>query len=93
MVSTMKTTIDSAGRVVIPKKIREAAGLAPGTALEVRVRDGVVEIEQAPMKVKLVREGRFLVAVPLEDVPVLTSEEVEATRQAIYDERARSFLS
>ena len=93
MVDAMKTTIDSAGRVVIPKKVREAAGLTPGTPLEVRVRDGVVEIEQAPMKVKLVREGRFLVAVPLEDVPVLTSEEVEATRQAIYDERARSFLS
>ncbi len=41
----MKTTIDAAGRLVIPKKIREEAGLKPGTALDVRVRDGVIEIE------------------------------------------------
>lgn len=89
----MKTTIDAAGRLVIPKEIRKQAGLTPGTPLEVRFRDGVVEIEPVPLKVGLVREGRFLVAVPLEDVsvPVLTSEEVEATRQAIYDERARTF--
>jgi AbrB family looped-hinge helix DNA binding protein len=89
----MKTTIDTAGRVVIPKKIREAAGLKPGTKLNVRYDNGVVEIEPEP-RVKLVREGRFLVAVPLDDdAPVLTSEDVEAVRQAIYEERERGFLS
>jgi AbrB family looped-hinge helix DNA binding protein len=88
----MKTTIDSAGRLVIPKEIRRRAGLAPGVPLEVRYRDGVIEIEPAPMKVKLVREGRFLVAVPLEDVPPLTTAEVEATRQAIYEERERDLM-
>jgi AbrB family looped-hinge helix DNA binding protein len=90
----MKTTIDAAGRVVIPKKIRDAAGLQPGTRLEVRYYNGLVEIEPEAAKVKLVREGRFLVAVPLDDqAAVLTSEDVEAVREAIYEERERGFLS
>jgi AbrB family looped-hinge helix DNA binding protein len=41
----MKTTIDAAGRLVIPKQIGEKASLKPGMALDVRVRDGVIEIE------------------------------------------------
>ncbi len=44
----MKTRMDSAGRVVIPKRIRTQAHLEPGTSLEVHLRDGVVEIH-APL--------------------------------------------
>ena len=36
----MKTTIDKAGRVVIPAIIRERAGLAPGVEIDVRVSEG-----------------------------------------------------
>src|SRR5262249_22616614 len=64
---TMKTTIDSAGRLVIPKAIRRAAGLQPGMALEVRCHEGRVEIEPAALPVKLVQKGRLLVAVPETD--------------------------
>jgi AbrB family looped-hinge helix DNA binding protein len=86
----MKTTIDSAGRVVIPKKIRQQAGLEPGTVLDVRLHDGRVEIEPAPMPVRLVRKGRFLVAVPEVEVDPLTIDEVEETRQAIWRNRAEA---
>jgi AbrB family looped-hinge helix DNA binding protein len=41
----MKSIIDRAGRVVIPKAIREAAGLKPGSALTIAYRDGQVVIE------------------------------------------------
>ena len=88
----MKTTIDGAGRVVIPKEIRKQAGLAPGTRLEIRYRDGVVEIAPAFAAVRLVREGRFLVAVTEGDIAPLTVEEVERVRQEIYEDRARSIL-
>ena len=88
----MKTTIDAAGRVVIPKKLREEAGLQPGMPLEVRCRDGIIEIEPAHVPVKLVWEGEFLVAVPCGDVGTLTTEEVERTRQAIWEERAAQML-
>ena len=40
----MRTTIDRAGRLVIPREIRRQAGLAPGMALEVRVNEGRIEI-------------------------------------------------
>ncbi len=44
----MKTRMDSAGRIVIPKQIRTQAHLDPSTALEIHLRDGVVEIH-APL--------------------------------------------
>lgn len=71
----MQTTIDSAGRMVIPKAVREAAGLRPGDPLDVRYRDGRIEIEPLAEQVRLVREGPFLVA----DAPgasTLTNAEV-----------------
>ena len=41
----MKTAIDSSGRVVIPKAIRERRDLKPEVPLEIAVRDGVIVIE------------------------------------------------
>jgi AbrB family looped-hinge helix DNA binding protein len=63
IIPTMNTTIDAAGRLVIPKEIRRAAGLTANMPLELRCRDGVVEIEPAPVPVTLERRGRLLVAV------------------------------
>jgi len=75
----MKTTMDRAGRLVLPKAIRREARIDPGVDLEVRVRDGRIEIEPAPLEVDIVRRGRFMVAVPRRPVPPLTSEEVAQT--------------
>ena len=83
----MKTTIDSAGRLVIPKAIRRQAGLQPGMPLEVRCHDGRIEIEPAALPAKLVRKGRLLVAVAMTDSEQLTAETVGATRQALAQER------
>lgn len=86
----MKTTIDAAGRLVIPSAVRRQAGLRPGMPLEVRWRDGRLEIEPAPVPVRLERQGRWLVAIPEGDVPPLTTDVVEQTRQALQAERAAS---
>jgi len=83
----MKATIDKAGRVVIPKKIRDAAGLHPGMVLDVRCRDGRIEIEPRAAPIRLVRRGRFLVAVPDEPGEPLTTEMVEEIREAIQRDR------
>ena len=85
----MKTTIDSAGRLVIPKSLRREAGLEAGVELEVRLRAGRIEIEPAPLPVRLVKKGRFTVAVPERRLPTLRAEVVEETRRKIRDERAR----
>jgi AbrB family looped-hinge helix DNA binding protein len=42
----MRSTIDKAGRVVIPASIRDRAGLTPGTELEVTADDTGVRIER-----------------------------------------------
>jgi AbrB family looped-hinge helix DNA binding protein len=89
MIRIMKTTIDPEGRLVIPEEIRRLAGLRPGTEVEVRWRDGLVEIEPDVLPVRLERRGRLLVAVPELPVEPLTDEVVEATRQALLDERGQ----
>lgn len=85
----MKTTIDAAGRLVIPKEIRREAGWRPGTPLEVRWEGGRIEIEPAPLAVKLVKKGRLLVAQPRTAVPPLTAEAVERARRSLRRERRR----
>ncbi len=83
----MKCTIDGAGRMVIPKTIREAAGLRPGIALDVCWTDGRIEIEVAPLTVRLVRRGRLLVAAPTSDVVPLNGDRVEETRALLRGAR------
>jgi AbrB family looped-hinge helix DNA binding protein len=83
----MLTTMDAAGRLVIPKEIRREAGIEPDTPLDVRWRDGVIEIEPQPLAVNLEKRGRLLVAVPRAKVPSLTTEIVERTRRRVRRER------
>src|SRR5437667_12105789 len=82
----MRSTIDSAGRLVIPKDVRREAGLRSGMPVEVIARNGRVEIEPAPLPVRLVQKGRLLVAVPRRRVPPMTAETVERTRQRLRGE-------
>ena len=75
----MSSTIDRAGRIVVPKAIREAANLRPGTEVEFRVRGGHVEIEPVPLAVTLQRRGSLVVAVPQPDQPVMRASDVNRT--------------
>ena len=71
---TMKTTIDKAGRVVIPAPIRERLGLRPGTELEVVEDDFSIRLVRSVPGPKLVRVGGRWVArpsVPQKDLPDL----------------------
>jgi AbrB family looped-hinge helix DNA binding protein len=85
----MISTIDSAGRLVIPKEARQQAGLQPGMPLEIRVRDGRIEIEPAPLDVRIERRGRMVVAVPKAAISALKADTVEQTRSALRHERRR----
>lgn len=75
----MTTTIDQSGRLVLPKAAREKARLVPGMPLDVRVVDGRIEIEPAPARVTIEKQGGFWVARPVAAVPRLTHDEVERT--------------
>jgi AbrB family looped-hinge helix DNA binding protein len=84
---TMQTTIDSAGRLIIPKQIRKEAGLKPGMPLDVTLHDGRIEIAPAPQRVKLIKKGRLLVAEAQSDTPALNSETVEQTLKQLRGKR------
>jgi AbrB family looped-hinge helix DNA binding protein len=60
----MKTTIDKAGRVVIPAVIRERAGLSPGSELEITEDELGIRLERVAAGPRLVKIGRRLVARP-----------------------------
>jgi len=85
----MTITMDSAGRLVIPKEIRREAALEPGVPLDVRWRDGVIEIEPRALPVTIERKGRLLVARAGAKTPALRSATVERTRGALSSRRTR----
>lgn len=87
MIPAMPTTMDHAGRLVIPAEVRREAAIAPGTPLDVRWRDGVIEIEPRPLAVALERRGRLLVARPAKRVGRLRAVTVERTRRDLAKRR------
>jgi AbrB family looped-hinge helix DNA binding protein len=80
--NAMQTSIDRAGRVVVPKALREALDLRPGMHLEISQDDGRLILEPRPVPMRLVRRGRGLVAVPGKPLPRLTAARVRATLEA-----------
>lgn len=75
--------MDSAGRVVIPKPLRDQAGLAPGAELELREREGRIEIEPAPTPMRLAKGKDGVSAIADVALPPLTDEVVRATLERI----------
>jgi AbrB family looped-hinge helix DNA binding protein len=79
----MKTTIDAAGRIVVPKALRQALNLKPGQPLDIRAGDGRLEIEVAATPMTLRKRGKNVVAVPEIELPKLTAEAVRETLEQI----------
>ena len=83
----MKTTIDRAGRVVIPKEIRQAAGLRPGDSIDVLYQEGEVAIRPTGVEMRLEKRGRFTVIVPETAIEPLSEEVVERTLKQVREGR------
>ena len=79
----MKAVIDRAGRIVVPKSLRQALGLKAGQSLEIRAGDGRLEIEIASTPMQLKKRGKGVVAVPDAELPPLTVEQVRDTLERI----------
>jgi AbrB family looped-hinge helix DNA binding protein len=75
----MRTTIDRAGRLVIPKALRDRLQLADGAEVDVDERDGLIEVRPVPAAVRIVETDDGPVAQPIEDMPVLTDAMVRET--------------
>jgi AbrB family looped-hinge helix DNA binding protein len=90
----MKTTIDKAGRLVIPKKLRERAGIPAGAELDIRFNeDGAVEIALPAPKGEVVYENglafwRTGQKITAEEI----DQAIEQAREERLDEIRRSAL-
>jgi len=87
--NAMTVTVDRAGRLVIPKPIRDEAGILPGTPLRIRVQDGRIEIEPATAEYRVVERRGFRVAEAVGPVPPLTTAGVRRTVRGLRERRAR----
>lgn len=75
----MRTTIDKAGRIVIPKAMRDELGFNGGTEVEVTLVDGRIEIEPSTAHIRLEKKNGHWVAVSDREMPPLTVEMVRDT--------------
>jgi AbrB family looped-hinge helix DNA binding protein len=79
-------TLDRAGRVVLPKTLRDEMHLSPGDTLDVAVKGGEVILRPRRGATPLQKERGvwvFRTGVPL------TADETEETLRAIRERRAR----
>jgi AbrB family looped-hinge helix DNA binding protein len=56
----MSITVDSSGRIVLPKPLRDRLRLRPGAELEISEQADGILLRPVPQKASLVRQGRFL---------------------------------
>jgi AbrB family looped-hinge helix DNA binding protein len=80
------TTIDKAGRVVIPAALRERLGLEPGTELEITLDDLALRIRRSVPGPTLERRDERLVVRPRVAPDKLPAVDVAAL---VDDERDR----
>lgn len=81
----MRTTIDKAGRIVVPKRLRDALGMTPGTELEILAVDDRLEIEVPRASATLVDgpDGRQLVDAP--NAGHVSTEDIGLWRRRLQD--------
>lgn len=76
----MKTTIDSAGRIIIPKGLRESLGLNGGSEVEIEEYGGVIQVRPTGDAARLERRNGRLVVVG--SGALITDESMLALRDA-----------
>ncbi|MFT3873707.1 MAG: AbrB/MazE/SpoVT family DNA-binding domain-containing protein [Nocardioides sp.] len=78
----MITTIDGAGRIVVPKAIRDEMKLTAGRLVDVAYVDGRIEIELAPARVDADLSEPLPRLRAAEPLPPLSDDEIRATVEA-----------
>ena len=58
----METTVDAVGRVVVPKPLRDALGLLPGSTVDISRYGGGLQLVPTGRTARLVEEDGVLVA-------------------------------
>jgi AbrB family looped-hinge helix DNA binding protein len=72
--SAMRATIDAAGRLVVPKSLRDELGFAAGTELELSAVNGALEV-RVPSRVRI-EDGPHGLHFVADDADSFSADEV-----------------
>ena len=76
----MTITIDKAGRVVIPKSIRDHLNLIPGSELEVEVKGNEINLAASSAETKLIEKKGVLIFDGRSDANIDVAEFINQLR-------------
>jgi AbrB family looped-hinge helix DNA binding protein len=79
----MRATIDTAGRMVIPKSLRDAIGLGEGGEVEIELADGALLVAPPTVRKRVEHHDGRVVIVAEEDLPPLGDEVVREVRDSL----------
>lgn len=79
----MNVSIDRAGRIVVPKQLRDSLGFAEGADLELLVEDGRLVIELRNPPKRLEKRGNSYVIVADEPIGQMTPEQVRDVLESV----------
>jgi len=79
----MRATIDAAGRVVIPKSLREAIGLGDGGEIEIQLVDGALLVAPPTVRKRIEEHDGRATIVAEQELPPLTDQVVRDVLDAI----------
>jgi AbrB family looped-hinge helix DNA binding protein len=79
----MITSIDKAGRLVVPKAMRAALGLADGGEVSVELEDGRLVVSPAPVPKHIEMRDGWPVVVADGPIPPLTTKMVREVLESI----------
>lgn len=77
----MRTTIDKAGRLVIPKALRDQLGLRPGE-VEVNADGAALRVEAVAAEGIVEVDGRWVIAATGDDEATIDDDVIYALRDA-----------
>ena len=78
----MRVAMDRAGRIVLPKRVRDGLGLEPGVELELHEEDGRIVLEPPAVPMRLVRRGKGVVVVATKPLPRLRTGQVRSVLES-----------
>jgi AbrB family looped-hinge helix DNA binding protein len=86
ILSAMNVTIDKAGRLVVPKEIRDRMGLNAGDELEIEEFNGKIEISKPVRERKLIKgKNGLLTLEPDPSQPPITQEQVREQLERVRE--------
>jgi len=86
--------IDKAGRIVVPKKLRDALHLIPGTQLQIERAGDRLTLRPSSAAAQLIIENGVPLIFPADEAPILTGEMVtELIAQGRLDRENRALGS